>query len=619
MSTDARRWPSIGTATAAIALLGAAVIGAAWHVGATDGPPPPAPADLGGIRLVAFDSCAAALADLKRAGLAKVGPWGLDPVVGYAGRGMAVEDSSAAGAPGAEKGFSTTNVHESAADEPDLVKTDGDRIVSVVDGKVRVIDVERRSTAAVVPLPGHASSVLLHGDRALVMFTPDRAEAESSGLALVDLAAGRVVQALTVDGAYLDARMVGSVARVVLRSAPRLEFSHPGGGSEEKARARNRGVIERSTIDDWLPRYTLSSGGSGPLVDCAALSRPAAYVGTSLLSVLSLDLRADLSVRDTIAIAADGDTVYGTGTTLYVADDRTPRSVMWASDVALPLPPPGPAKTEVHQFDVAAPGKPVYLASGTVDGWLLNQYSLSEHEGRLRIATTTGQSAGWLPAQAKTPPSESAVTVLERRDRALAQVGRVGGLGKNEQIHSVRYLGDMAYVVTFRRTDPLYAVDLLDPTAPRVTGELKITGFSAYLHPVGDGRLLGVGQEATAEGQATGTQVSLFDITGPAPTRVAQYHQPGSYSPVEHDPHAFLAYGDLVVLPVADGTGRGSAVLLTISRDGIAERGRVTNPGEYQEVVRTAIAGGVLWTFGYGGVQATDLATLAHLSWLPFA
>ncbi|MGX7828773.1 beta-propeller domain-containing protein [Actinokineospora sp. 24-640] len=628
MRTESRRWPSIGTATAAIAALGAVVIGAAWYVGDTDTTAAPTPpADLGGqIRLVAYDTCDAALADLKRAGLAKVGPWGLEGSAMVFGRGaMAVEDSAAAGS-APDKGFSSTNVHEAAADEPDVVKTDGRRIVSVVDGKLRVVDVAARRLEAGIALPGHADSVLIDGDRALVSFMPEHAPdayIERGGLALVDLAERRVLRTLTVDGATLDARMVGSVARIVVRSAPRLEFSFPDeAGEEDKATQRNRGVIQRSTIDDWLPRYTLEPGGGGRLVDCAALSRPADYTGTALLSVLSVDLRADLTTQDTIAIAADGDTIYGNGTSLYVADDRTPRSnvIFSTADTSRPSTPPGPAKTAIHQFDVAQPGKPAYLASGEVDGWLLNQYSLSEHDGRLRVATTTGSAMGWGPAsEEEARKSESAVAVLERRDQKLAQVGRVGGLGKGEQIQSVRYLGDTAYVVTFRRTDPLYAVDLSDPAAPKVTGELKITGFSAYLHPIGDGRLLGVGQEATEEGRTTGSQVSLFDVSGPVPSRIAQHHEPDTYSVVEHDPHAFLYYAerDLVVLPVSGANG-GGAVLLRVTPDKLTKIGTVVNPGQHDYVSRTVIAGDALWTFSHGGVQASGLDSLDKLAWLPF-
>ena len=96
----------------------------------------------------------------------------------------------------------------------------------------------------------------------------------------------------------------------------------------------------------------------------------------------------------------------------------------------------------------------------------------------------------------------------------LREVGRVGGLGKGEQIYAVRFIGHVSYVVTFRQVDPLYTVDLSDPTNPRVRGELKILGYSAYLHPVGDGVLLGVGQDASGQGRIRGTQISLFDISG---------------------------------------------------------------------------------------------------------
>ena len=140
-----------------------------------------------------------------------------------------------------------------------------------------------------------------------------------------------------------------------------------------------------------------------------------------------------------------------------------------------------------------------------------------------------------------TGTSESTVYVLRQDGRSLDVVGKVGGLGKGERIYSVRFVGATGYVVTFRQTDPLYTVDLRDPAKPTVTGELKITGYSAYLHPAGDGRLLGIGQEATEQGRIQGTQISLFDVRDPAkPNRLAQYHVQGAHSEAEFDPHAFL-------------------------------------------------------------------------------
>ena len=112
--------------------------------------------------------------------------------------------------------------------------------------------------------------------------------------------------------------------------------------------------------------------------------------------------------------------------------------------------------------------------------------------------------------------SESAVTVLREQGGRLAQIGQVGGLGRGERIYAARFLGDVGYLVTFRQVDPLYTIDLSNPAAPKVAGELKITGYSAYLHPIGEDLLLGVGQEASEQGRRLGAQVSLFDVSDPA-------------------------------------------------------------------------------------------------------
>ena len=180
-------------------------------------------------------------------------------------------------------------------------------------------------------------------------------------------------------------------------------------------------------------------------------------------------------------------------------------------------------------------------------GYLLNQWSLSEHEGTLRAATTS------MPPWNSGARSESAVRTLQERDGRLVQVGAVGGLGKGERIYAVRYIGDTGFVVTFRQVDPLYTLDLSDPAKPRVVGELKVPGYSAYLHPVGDGLLLGVGQDATEEGRRTGVQLSLFDVSDLAkPVRLDQYAVGATRrTPVEEDHQAFLWWAPerLAVIP----------------------------------------------------------------------
>ena len=133
------------------------------------------------------------------------------------------------------------------------------------------------------------------------------------------------------------------------------------------------------------------------------------------------------------------------------------------------------------------------------------------------------------------------MTTLAQQDGTLVQLGQVGGLGRGEQIYAVRFVGDVGYVVTFRRTDPLFTIDLSDPAAPRLRGELELLGYSAYLHPLGDGRLLGIGQSATAEGRRTGAQATLFDVSDlDAPRVTSQVDLPSGWSDVEQDHHAFL-------------------------------------------------------------------------------
>src|SRR5207244_12262434 len=137
---------------------------------------------------------------------------------------------------------------------------------------------------------------------------------------------------------------------------------------------------------------------------------------------------------------------------------------------------------------------------------LLSQFSLSEFKGVLRVASTD-TPFWWGGGQPR--ESQSFVTTLDDNGAgAPVQIGQVGGLGKGEQIRGVRFIGDAGYVVTFRQVDPLFTVDLSDPTNPRVMGELKLLGYSAYLHPIGGDLLLGIGQDANDQAQTNGTQIS---------------------------------------------------------------------------------------------------------------
>ncbi|HEU5420863.1 MAG TPA: beta-propeller domain-containing protein, partial [Streptosporangiaceae bacterium] len=531
----------------------------------------------GPARLTSFHGCGEELAALRTAAKASVGPYGLpdlaSPANGAvyspaaAGASRAVADSGAAAAapaaPAAAPAHSGTNDYVAGVDEPDMVKTDGRRIVTVAGGALVVIDAASRTvtgrlqlSAAGGDLAYQPANLLLSGDHALVLTSavpvPDGAAGPGgsppvygSRLLLVNLA-GRpsVLSSYTIEGGLIDARQTGSAVRVVISSQPRLHFpAQPEGSSDAQRIAANQAVVSRAGLDAWLPQYEETSGGAASTghVACSAVSRPATYSGTNLLTVLTFDLTAgSLGSGDGVSIVADGTTVYGTGTSLYVAgDERWPASPpradagagVAAGGVAAGgvAGPPGTAasrqRTDIYRFDISGSGPPRFAAGGSVPGYLIDQYALSEWHGYLRVATTTGTSwalADGRPAGAQT--SSSAVYVLSTRGPVMRQVGHVSRLGLTERIYSVRFIGPAGYVVTFRQTDPLYTLDLSDPAHPRVRGSVALTGYSAYLHPVSETRLIGIGRQADRMGHVGGMQVSLFDVSDlAAPARLARF------------------------------------------------------------------------------------------------
>lgn len=210
-----------------------------------------------------------------------------------------------------------------------------------------------------------------------------------------------------------------------------------------------------------------------------------------------------------------------------------------------PPPPPPPTTlnfTHLHKFDLRDdPTSPLYVASGTVEGGVLNQFSLDERDGFLRVATTENRTTGqdfW------TTDRFNHLYVVAESDGLLDKVGDAGDLAKGESVMSVRFVGAKGYVVTFLQKDPLFVFDLSDPYAPRQLGQLNIPGFSQYMHPIDEGHLLTIGQDGDDAGTTGNLALQLFDVTDPVRPRQA-FKFPFSdfgYSQAQNDHKAFTYF-----------------------------------------------------------------------------
>jgi hypothetical protein len=579
---------------------------------------------VGKVRLKPFGSCAA----LVRYGRANVrrGPGAMPPppsppiFMPLRRVNPGAEVVAPAPAPVAEEDSSGTNVQEVGVDEADIVKTAGSRIFAVAGSRLHAVHADGPRLIGSLDLPGYGHELLLRDDRLLVISHDapagvgpqpvlDTRMIAAPGVTVLteldvsDPAAMRVVRTERIRGVHVSSRLTGRTARVVVWTRPRAV-------SEPALRPAVRG---------WLPRRALRRRGVGKpsfrrAAPCRRVFRPARFSGTDVLTVLTIDLEKGLPAVDSDAILSGGQVVYASERNLYVATQG------WTALPATPgAEPPDRSFTTVHRFDTSDPDSTTYRASGQVPGYLLNQFSLSEHGGVLRAATT--DEPVWWEGGVRAE-SQSHVTVLDERDGALRRIGQVSGLGRGERIFAVRFIGPAGYVVTFRQIDPLYVVDLEQPSRPVVRGELKIRGYSAYLHPVGPGLLLGVGQDATDAGTQLGTQLSLFDVSDPSsPRRLHQAAVADASSQAEFDHHAFLWWAprDLAVVPLDVFGSRpfqGAAGFRVQPSAGIGEVGRASHAGS--PITRSFVLGGRLFTLSDAGIEANSLDDLAEQGWLPF-
>ena len=619
----------------------------------------PRPQGFASANLEFFGDCDALLGYMQTEASQRVTSWGLGGGVNYyggdEGRVMMTEDTAAtesAGAPdmaptpegGGIQGddFSGTNVQEVGVDEGDIVETDGNFVYVANSDGLRIVSVGDAKVVAEPELPEGAHQMLLDGDR-LVVVTSSWTGSADTIVSLFDVGDPTdptLLRRSHLEGGVVATRSVDGVARLVITTSfdQRLPFVQPNqfGLDEDSALERNKEIISESTVEDWLPRTFEedADGGFGPMsqvLACESVAAPSDFAGLGITWIASIDVNGDGTPVGSAGVVSTGDTVYASTDNLYIAtqnwDWQWGGPVPIDSEQTVPDEDPGPPPTLIHQFQLDAGTGATYMASGEVEGRLLNQFAMSEFNGDLRVATTTDGWGGF------GDQSESAVYVLRPEGDQLKQISSVGGLGKDEQIYAVRFIDDLAYVVTFRQTDPLYVIDLTDPANPVQAGELKIPGYSAYLHPVGDGLLLGVGQDATDEGRTTGTQLSLFDVSNPADPQRISTLAIGGYSEVEWDHKAFLFWPEdgTIVLPVSPGWNDcgpddnclaksivgagGGAVVAELDGRELVARGTINHTnsdrsGCWNPLQRSIVIGDELVTVGLDQMKFSDRQSL---------
>ncbi len=609
------------------------------------------------------------------------GPWYYD-VAYVAGGGVA----GGRGASAPQPIVSDTNTQVDGVDEADFVETDGHMLYVARNGSLTIMDRDL-NVASQVALSGNVVGSFLSNGRLTVItqsgyggwygygplvrmadFAPFPSGNPQTTVTVYDVTDGRaptIARQTVFDGSYHDARAVDGTVYLVLDTPFKIppplytdtpvepgEIDDPVSDTDVAAIPAKWGpwgseITAYRTYETWdayvarvgdqivplsLPHaYSLDAEGNsvdlGVVVDAENIVRQNADVQQSMVTVVSIDSANsstgsgfDGSVGSMVP-SSYGSTVYMTSDALYIATTDSHYSSTGSS-----------TDTHIDRFTVDGT-KVDWQASGEVSGTLINQFAMDEQGGYLHVATHTSGTQ-WVPDRPTRDSTGTWVTrndngvyVLDTAGAVLDQVGSVTGLAPGEQLYSVRFVGDHAYLVTFLQTDPLFAIDLSNPTDPTLQGELVIPGFSNYLQSVGDGLLLGIGQERLPGSWNTHLHASLFDVSdGTNPTQIDRQYldedAQWSWSEAQFDHHAMLYTPEdgLLVLPMAasgydpeTGAYRYAQLLkvLRVSATGIEEVGEIETS---EAVIRVVRIDDVIYAVSDTGVKAYRLSDLSEIN-----
>jgi inhibitor of cysteine peptidase len=529
-----------------------------------------------------------------------------------------------------DAGYSVTNNQIEGVDEGDLVKTDGHYLYMISnwtseDGgqhhQLVIVDVRDPEDPAVLSrytFGGTAESLHLRSDRVTVLSQSDD-EILVTVLDVSNRHDPTLAYESTVSGQLQATRMIEDHVYVVADTSrtmviPNLEtvcYSDNVGCFFETA-SQFASRIE-DTLADVFDVEIETRDASGVITtettDLATTIDLDDMLNFGLSTVVSFDVSGNASgPSDTTSWVRESTSdIYVSANAIYMMNETSERSSNWSRS------------TRIEKLSLGSGGQVDWVASGSVEGHVLNSFSVDEHNGSLRIATNTG--------------SGNDLHILQQSDDHLEVVGSVEDLAHGERIYSARFDGDRAFVVTYRKVDPLFVFDLSDPTDPKVLGELKISGYSNYLHLIDENHLLGIGREANGGGLFQEMQVSLFDISDlENPEILHRYEFEGGrqlWSPLMEDAwnlgthHAvsYFASHQALVLPVYEGDSawwswkRGGAAADVSMRvldididDGITALGRVDFEEAFDpHLARSVRVGGVLYSISPDMVLGHEL------------
>jgi uncharacterized secreted protein with C-terminal beta-propeller domain len=618
-------------------------------------------------------------------------------------------------AAGGEKAadYSTTNIQVEGVDEADIVKNDGKYIYTVSGRSVIIVDARPAQDMKVlsqIDLSGRVSEIFINGDRLVVFgqedvyyyndyvgremiapggyiprYNPPKAFIQTFDVS--DRASPQIVKNVSVDGSYLDSRMIGEyvyaiVTNPVYRMDPiPLPVIEVDGGIKRGMDFRdvyyfdnpdysyafttvlslnvNGGrVSDKTYLTGYTQNifvsmdniYTTYSRQFSPrmmfdrMLDEVMLPLLPAEVSAEINLVRASGLERTEREMEIAKILMEYSDSLSREETEALSEQMMEKYEEFYKSIEKEL-----QKTVIHRIAISD-GNIEPQSEGEAPGYVLNQFSMDESGSHFRIATTT--RASWFSGGQS--ESKNHVYVL---DMDLNIVGKVEDLAPGESIYSARFIGDRGYMVTFRKIDPLFVIDLSDPTNPRVLGKLKIPGYSDYLHPYDENHIIGLGKEAIGDESGNfawyqGVKLALFDVSDVENPREISKFEIGdrgteSYALDDHKAFLFDRERSLLVIPItlaeldeSDYEGgipswqrgeyvwQGAYVFSLNTEDGFQLRGRITHvPPEDQSLLksgyyyystysvkRSLYMEDVLYTLSDEMVKANALSDLSEIS-----